>query len=232
MGNPVLRRRTPPLDPAEIGSPAIQRLIDDMFETMREYAGIGLAAPQVHEDLRLFVAGVEDPDAGLPPIVMINPGDRAPRHDRRGGLGRVPQHPGHPGTGAALHRHPRPRARPARRAAADDRAGFRRAGHPARDGPPRRRPLLRPHGARSTASPSCTSTSASGTSRTPRPADRQPEPAAGGPPAAARRRALRRSASRRSSATSLWSTKLIASAIARWPACSAMSRCIRWQTRR
>ena len=73
MGNPVLRRRTPPLDPAEIGSPAIQRLIDDMFETMREYAGIGLAAPQVHEELRLFVAGVEDPDAGLPPIVMINP---------------------------------------------------------------------------------------------------------------------------------------------------------------
>ena len=73
MGNPVLRRRTPPLDPAEIATPALQRLIDDMFETMREYAGIGLAAPQVHEELRLFVAGVDDPDGGLPPIVMINP---------------------------------------------------------------------------------------------------------------------------------------------------------------
>ena len=73
MGNPVLRRRTPRLDPAEIATPTIQRLIDDMFETMREYAGIGLAAPQVHEGLRLFVAGVDDPDAGLPPIVMINP---------------------------------------------------------------------------------------------------------------------------------------------------------------
>ena len=37
---------------------AIQQLIDDMFETMREYQGIGLAAPQVHESVRLFVAGV------------------------------------------------------------------------------------------------------------------------------------------------------------------------------
>ena len=73
MGHPVLRRRTLPLDPAEVGSPAIQRLIDDLFETMNEYAGIGLAAPQVHGDVRLFVAGVDDPDQGLPPVVMINP---------------------------------------------------------------------------------------------------------------------------------------------------------------
>ena len=73
MGHPVLRRRTPPLDPADIGSSAVQQLIDDLFETMNEYAGIGLAAPQVHESLRLFVAGVDDPDGGLPPVVMINP---------------------------------------------------------------------------------------------------------------------------------------------------------------
>ena len=73
MGHPVLRTPTPPLDPAEISSPEIQRLVDDMFETMHEYAGIGLAAPQVHRELRLFVAGVDDPDQGLPPIVMINP---------------------------------------------------------------------------------------------------------------------------------------------------------------
>ena len=73
MGHPVLRRRTPPLDPADIGSPAVQQLIDDLFETMNEYAGIGLAAPQVHQSLRLFVAGVDDPDGGLPPVVMINP---------------------------------------------------------------------------------------------------------------------------------------------------------------
>ncbi len=31
-----------------------------MFDTMHEYAGIGLAAPQVHEGVRIFVAGVRD----------------------------------------------------------------------------------------------------------------------------------------------------------------------------
>ena len=73
MGHPVLRAPARPLEPSEIGAPRIQRLIDDMFETMREHQGIGLAAPQVHEGLRLFVAGVDDPEANLPPVVMINP---------------------------------------------------------------------------------------------------------------------------------------------------------------
>ena len=36
---------------------SLQQLIDDMFDTMQEYQGVGLAAPQVHEGLRLFVAG-------------------------------------------------------------------------------------------------------------------------------------------------------------------------------
>ena len=53
----MLRARAKPLDPADIKSAPVQQLIDDMFETMREYQGVGLAAPQVHESLRLFVAG-------------------------------------------------------------------------------------------------------------------------------------------------------------------------------
>src|SRR5260221_10028093 len=57
MGHPVLRARAKPLEPADVKSPRIQQLIDDMFETMQEYQGVGLAAPQVHESLRLFVAG-------------------------------------------------------------------------------------------------------------------------------------------------------------------------------
>src|SRR5260370_28967243 len=57
MGHPVLRARAKPLEPADIKSPRIQQLIDDMFETMQEYQGVGLAAPQVHESLRIFVAG-------------------------------------------------------------------------------------------------------------------------------------------------------------------------------
>jgi peptide deformylase len=61
MGHPVLRARAKPLDAAAIRSPRIQQLIDDMFETMMDYQGVGLAAPQVHESLRLFVAGFAPP---------------------------------------------------------------------------------------------------------------------------------------------------------------------------
>jgi len=73
MGHPVLRERARPLDDAEIGSPRIQRLIDDMFETMHDSQGIGLAGPQVHEGIRLFVAGVDDDESTMSPVVIINP---------------------------------------------------------------------------------------------------------------------------------------------------------------
>jgi peptide deformylase len=79
MGHPVLRAAARPLHPSEIRTPKIQQLIDDMFETMKEYQGIGLAAPQVHEGLRLFVAGVaaaddeEVDDEDVPLMALINP---------------------------------------------------------------------------------------------------------------------------------------------------------------
>ncbi len=81
MGHPVLRTRAKPLDPGEIKSPRVQQLIDDMFETMQEYQGVGLAAPQVHYGLRLFVAGFpprrdeedEDEDGNVPLMALINP---------------------------------------------------------------------------------------------------------------------------------------------------------------
>ena len=58
MGHPVLRKKVRPVPPAEITAAPIQRLIDDMTQTMLEYNGVGLAAPQVHEELRVFVAQV------------------------------------------------------------------------------------------------------------------------------------------------------------------------------
>jgi peptide deformylase len=78
MGHPVLRARARAIDPAAIGAPRIQQLIDDMFETMREYQGVGLAAPQVHESLRLFVAGFAPDDEGeersrVPMMALVNP---------------------------------------------------------------------------------------------------------------------------------------------------------------
>ena len=57
MGHPVLRKRARALDRADLKSAAVQKLIDDMIETMGEYHGIGLAAPQVHEGVRIFIAG-------------------------------------------------------------------------------------------------------------------------------------------------------------------------------
>ena len=79
MGHPVLRAKARPLQAAEIRSPQVQQLIDDMFDTMHEYQGVGLAAPQVHVGLRLFVAGISSapeeergPD-DVPEMVLINP---------------------------------------------------------------------------------------------------------------------------------------------------------------
>ena len=73
-GHPVLRERARPLDKSDIKSAAIQKLIDDMIDTMHEYHGVGLAAPQVHEGLRVFVALLdEDPDAKSEAAVIINP---------------------------------------------------------------------------------------------------------------------------------------------------------------
>ncbi|HKF67447.1 MAG TPA: peptide deformylase [Vicinamibacterales bacterium] len=78
MGHPVLRSRAQAIPTSEIKSAAVQRLIDDMMDTMVEYHGIGLAAPQVHEGLRLFVAVLEpgdgsDKDEPAEPIAIINP---------------------------------------------------------------------------------------------------------------------------------------------------------------
>jgi peptide deformylase len=81
LGHPVLRTKAQPVPVADIPSPGVQRLIDDMFETMREYSGIGLAAPQVHVGSRIFVAGLRpsqavnemSDDHEMPFIALINP---------------------------------------------------------------------------------------------------------------------------------------------------------------
>jgi peptide deformylase len=74
MGHPVLRERARPLDKSDIKSAVVQKLIDDMIDTMHEYHGVGLAGPQVHEGLRMFVALLDDePDSKSPAVVVINP---------------------------------------------------------------------------------------------------------------------------------------------------------------
>jgi peptide deformylase len=74
MGHPVLRERARPLAKSELRDPLFQKLVDDMIETMHEYHGVGLAAPQIHEGLRLFVALLdEDPGDKTEATAIINP---------------------------------------------------------------------------------------------------------------------------------------------------------------
>ena len=79
LGNPVLRQKSEPVSPEEIGTPEFQNFLDDMAETMRDAPGVGLAAPQVHRLQRIFLVEVSpdnprypgNPEVGL--TVVINP---------------------------------------------------------------------------------------------------------------------------------------------------------------
>jgi peptide deformylase len=74
MGHPVLRQKARALKKLELKSPGTQRFIDDMIDTMREYSGVGLAAPQVHQSLRIFVAHLDSDGRGAgEPIAIVNP---------------------------------------------------------------------------------------------------------------------------------------------------------------
>jgi peptide deformylase len=77
IGHPAVRATALPVDPAKLSSPELQRLIDDMIETMHEYEGVGLAAPQVHVSLRLAVLEVAGSDEraedAVPLTVLVNP---------------------------------------------------------------------------------------------------------------------------------------------------------------
>ena len=78
LGHPVLRRVTAPLSPQQLESSEIQKFIDDMVETMKEYDGVGLAADQVHESKQIAVLEVADnpryPEKPkVPLIVLVNP---------------------------------------------------------------------------------------------------------------------------------------------------------------
>jgi peptide deformylase len=72
-GHPTLRKVAKKVDPAEIGDPIFQQLLDDMFETMYDAPGIGLAAPQIGVSKRIFTVDLDDDDPEHGPLVVINP---------------------------------------------------------------------------------------------------------------------------------------------------------------
>jgi peptide deformylase len=93
MGNPALRRQADPIEDAR--DPAIQTLLADMVDTMRDADGTGLAATQVHANLAAVVYYVEKGRGGadqeaVPLTKLINPVvtplDDAPVYDWEGCL--------------------------------------------------------------------------------------------------------------------------------------------------
>ena len=79
MGHPALRIPAQPVDKADVGSQALHQLVADMIDTLHDYGGIGLAAPQINEGIR--VAIIELPEgatrygdtARVPLTIFVNP---------------------------------------------------------------------------------------------------------------------------------------------------------------
>lgn len=78
IGHPVLREPAREVSPAELASPEIQRLIDDLIETMRHANGAGLAANQIAVPLQICAIEVADNPRypykpNIPLTVLVNP---------------------------------------------------------------------------------------------------------------------------------------------------------------
>jgi peptide deformylase len=78
VGDPVLRTPATEIDPGEIGSTAVQALIDDLVDTMHDANGAGLAAPQIGESVRIAVIEVDHNPRypykpPIPLTILVNP---------------------------------------------------------------------------------------------------------------------------------------------------------------
>lgn len=76
LGHPILREKAKAVE--NVSDPAIQALIDDMIQTCLDVDGVGIAAPQVYQPLRLFIIASK-PNPRYPqapemePTAIINP---------------------------------------------------------------------------------------------------------------------------------------------------------------
>lgn len=90
MGDPRLLRVAPPVPDAMIGTAELDTLIADMFDTMHDAGGVGLAAPQIGVDLQLVIFGFASseryPDApAVPETILLNPMITPLSHDMEEG---------------------------------------------------------------------------------------------------------------------------------------------------
>jgi peptide deformylase len=74
LGHPVLREKAADVEVKDIKAGKFQALLDDMVETMHAYEGVGLAGPQVHLPLRVFVFEVQEKVAKRRGISKVNVG--------------------------------------------------------------------------------------------------------------------------------------------------------------
>lgn len=73
FGDPVLRQRAREIEEVD---GALVRLVEDMFETMYDAPGVGLAAPQVGVERRLFVYDIGDgPNSIINPVIVESSGE-------------------------------------------------------------------------------------------------------------------------------------------------------------
>ena len=144
LGNPILRKRSRPISPAELARKDTQILIERMLATMMRADGVGLAAPQVGVGIRLFVWG-DEPD--IPRRVVINPSLTPLSTGNRRGLGRLPFSPRAPWARATGPRRAAHRSRSGRPGAGSEGRRLRSAGGSARTRPSGRRSVHRSDGA-------------------------------------------------------------------------------------
>jgi len=78
MGDPRLLRIAPLVPAAMLGSAELDALIADMFDTMHDAGGVGLAAPQIGVDLQLVIFGFDSSERypgapAVPRTILLNP---------------------------------------------------------------------------------------------------------------------------------------------------------------
>ena len=79
MGHPTLRKPARRLEARELKSPEISRLVNDMIDTLNDAGGIGLAAPQIDEPVRLAIIEIDGGQSrygeipAMPLTVFVNP---------------------------------------------------------------------------------------------------------------------------------------------------------------
>jgi peptide deformylase len=74
LGHPVLRMKASAVEASDIKAGKFRALVDDMIETMHEYEGVGLAGPQIHLPLRVFVFEVQEKVAKRRGIAKLSAG--------------------------------------------------------------------------------------------------------------------------------------------------------------